>query len=579
MRLLEKYEILELLASGNISTFLARDRTTQDEVVVHSFECPSSAAGETRDRTIFKRFSSIAPALVGRVLDVGLDEATALAYIVIQVPLPAALQDWIRNYRTNNTVKPSSGPENAAAKIDAAEDAAEKAEPVSSDVIGQTLSAEPPASQAAEPLPVADFTSVVPKGEFTKLFEGAGYVQPERQQDGPSSATGAIASDRTEDSLPCVLQPEGRAGEKLEANPAVSNSAGFTELFVLGRKDGPVLGKPGSPVLDEPAKSAPEYPGEFTLQFLANAVKPDPAGDEPNNNFNPAKQPGRILPDFSASTTYGLSTHAEGPSDHPKSNTSDFTNFFRGPFDQPSVPSKLDPSFSALAPKEKSVGEFTKIFGSPDSQQQEFEGSEPHAPPSPVGDFTKLFSRDDEQGTQLGLTSRLNADASPALQMLKPAPLVEPRQISPAFSLENKSSTLAPPPLNTGQASGTTNFGPPILPIERGSANPRGSVFPDATEVFKPPQYDDSFSPEAPRGPSDFTQFINRSQVDASLSKKSPLPPPTPRSRSKPPAPASLMPKPPKEAAAAASYWPLITVLTVLIAIGAMLVMYFVMRH
>jgi hypothetical protein len=158
--------------------------------------------------------------------------------------------------------------------------------------------------------------------------------------------------------------------------------------------------------------------------------------------------------------------------------------------------------------------------------------------------------------------------------MPKPAPSAEPIQKSPAFTLENKSSPLAAP-LDMGLASGTANFAPPVLPLERANANSRGSIFPDATEVFKPPQNEPSFSQEAPSGPSDFTKFISRSQMDASLSKEPPLPPP--RVTPKPPSPASLMPKPPKQAAA--SYWPLITVLTVLVAIGALLVMYFVMRH
>jgi hypothetical protein len=576
MRLLEKYEILELLASGSISTFLARDRTTQVEVVVHSFECPNSATGGTRDRTIFKRFSSMAPPPAGRVLDVGLDEATALAYIVTHVPPPSTLQDWIHSYRANNIAKHSPDQENPGAKIDAA---GEITNPNSSPIIGQTFSAEPLAAQAAEPLPVAGFNPVAPKGEFTKLFEGIGSAQPNHDQDSSTSVSETITSNRLDNSLRGVSQPERGAGEKIEAKPAVSNTAGFTELFVLGRKDSPLLGEPGLPGLDESATSAPEQPGEFTREFMGNAAKADPnAGDKPNSNFNPAKQPARGLPDFSLSSTFELTTHAEAPAETPKNSTSDFTNFFRGPFDQPGVPNKLDPSFSALTPKEKSVGEFTKIFGSSNSQQPEIEESEPKASTSPPGDFTKLFSRDDERGAQLGLTSRLNADPNPAEQMPKPARSVEPIQKSPSFTLENKSSILAPP-LEMGLASGTTNFAPPVIPLERASANLRGSVFPDATEVFKPPQNEDGFSQELPSGPSDFTKFLSRSQIDASLSKEPPLPPPVPRVTPKPPSPASLMPKPPKQAATAASYWPLITVLTVLVAIAAMLLMYFVMRH
>jgi len=120
----------------------------------------------------------------------------------------------------------------------------------------------------------------------------------------------------------------------------------------------------------------------------------------------------------------------------------------------------------------------------------------------------------------------------------------------------------------------------------------------EATDVFRMPGGDAPPIDAGPSGPSEFTVFLSRSQVNAAppspptfAAPPAPQPPPFQFAPPPPPPapapPAMKMPAAPAFPAApapaappkAAGFWPLIVVLTVLLAIGAMLVMYFVLKH
>jgi hypothetical protein len=132
----------------------------------------------------------------------------------------------------------------------------------------------------------------------------------------------------------------------------------------------------------------------------------------------------------------------------------------------------------------------------------------------------------------------------------------------------------------------------------------------EPTDVFRIPGGDAPPVEPAPSGPSEFTVFLSRGQVNAAMAAPppggpampaptfappaAPQPPPfhfTPPPPPPPPAPPAMkMPVAPAPPAApavpapvapskAAGFWPLIVVLTALLAIGAMLVMYFALKH
>lgn len=137
----------------------------------------------------------------------------------------------------------------------------------------------------------------------------------------------------------------------------------------------------------------------------------------------------------------------------------------------------------------------------------------------------------------------------------------------------------------------------------------------DATDVFRVPGGSEPpIARDLPSGPSEFTMFLSRSQVNAAIPPEPAMtPPPAPAAAPPTPSPFSLArpplpqapamppmvpppaPKPPQlaipkaptaglpklgaAAAGPSSFWPLITVLTILVAIGLLLVMYFVLKH
>ena len=61
MKFADKYEILEMVTSGRVSTFLARERASQEAVVVYTFECVGTGASELSTASIISRFCALAP--------------------------------------------------------------------------------------------------------------------------------------------------------------------------------------------------------------------------------------------------------------------------------------------------------------------------------------------------------------------------------------------------------------------------------------------------------------------------------------------------------------------------------------
>jgi len=86
MKFAEKYEIVEMVTSGRVSTFLARERATQDAVVVYTFECVGTGASDLSTASIIARFCSLAPNPPGMIVKAGFDEPSSSAFITTKMP-------------------------------------------------------------------------------------------------------------------------------------------------------------------------------------------------------------------------------------------------------------------------------------------------------------------------------------------------------------------------------------------------------------------------------------------------------------------------------------------------------------
>jgi hypothetical protein len=614
MKFTEKYEILELLSSGRVSTFLVRDRATRDQFVVHSFDCPRVPSGEPQQPAVFKHFASLAPSPAGRILEVGFDEASASAYVAAAVPPTAALRDWIRSYHAFEDGKGTNArvvDETATAELSATEVNA---------ILGANRPPETPRPSDPKPThPTQTFpigqpasSQVQTKGEFTRLFEDLGAFQrftdtgsqkkadaeapknsiPKRTFEIPSSATKATPS-------PLKSASDSRPGS-------------FTEEFLLGKREEGKKDTAGTAAPGIVPSSTPDStlaPGPFTREFLAitgkgqpaagtisTAKEPPPRAAEPASSFTE-------LFDSPASSSKGPATKLDwnAPEAAKGNNTGEFTSFFGGPFNQPDAGKKFDkiPDLSAPTPARAPTGDFTRVFGHETLETSQVREPEP-LPEQTPGSFTQIFGKDSERSAQLG-TSRLDTDPG-----LSPSPPSQKPPVPAASaSMPAEKDSLIFSPFSTSSPS------PKAMntPSGRDSTLLYRSNPTDATDVFRTPGGADAPAVEAPSGPSEFTQFLSRRQVEAALPPEQAVVPPPPSGAAPspfafppappvppPPAPAALAPPPmpamPKLAAppmpqppaapatsALASYWPLITVLTVLIAIGAMMVMYFVLKH
>jgi hypothetical protein len=287
------------------------------------------------------------------------------------------------------------------------------------------------------------------------------------------------------------------------------------------------------------------------------------------------------------------------PPETPKGSTGEFTSFFSGPFDQPGTSKKLDtiPDLAGAGPAKQSAGDFTKIFGSEVRESPQFSGPEP-LPEKTPGSFTQIFGNDSDRSAQLGVSTRLDTDPGHATRK----PFSEPTPLAPESPATGRGASIFGTPTFAAPAPAAPKTPVPSSRSESTSLFRSGPA--DATDVFRVPGGADAPAmSEAPSGPSEFTVFLSRSQLNASLPPEPAMAPPPAPGAAPPPfaAPAAppfafppppmqppklAVPPPPALARPAAppmpglaSYWPLITVFTILLAVGALLIMYFAFKH
>jgi hypothetical protein len=658
MNLAEKYEILELLTSGRVNTFRARERATQEQVLVHSFECFGNPQPSSTE-AVLTRFASLAPNPPGIVLKAGVDKENSSAYLVTRMPDPASLQQWIRAYQSNSKAGVEIRElgldvtaEINASEVDKALAKRGRARPAQSSATlesGRDTTATFSKPEGAVAPPRSD-------GDFTKLFRELGAFQPLSDQSAngnsrPEPLTNPVQTDSFA-TLPTRTGSINPPADKA-LNPG-SEPGAFTKQFFSERAGQIEDIKLGNAALPTPWVA--KEPRAFTREFFFGAEN-DLQNSAPAKHFPPAepKEPGILTREFLVSgnqnqarqdtdvprnldsrTDRGLqkptapsgwtmeggmfsSDLTEGGNSIAKGKNTgggEFTSFFRGPFEQPAPVDKpvVLPDVSDVRAQRRQTGDFTKLFGSPSHETNQSLGMPKETEKQKPLGFTQIFGSNPENSAKLG-TSRLDSGApisgsfSPSFDssfdsMRGGAPGRSdptPGRSVPPSSAPAARSEIQPVPMNDSQyGASESRF------QNRGGRS-------DATEVFGapggegPPDVQGSMS-----GPSEFTQFISRNQASPPPPAEPAAPPPalnlggvvpapavpSPFQFAPPPlqAPAIAQPAVPQPAFAAPplpaapsplasraapspSFWPLITVFTILVAIGALLVMYFVFKH
>ncbi len=603
MKFAEKYEIIEMLTSGRVSTFLARDRATQESVVVYTFECVGSAA-ELSTASIIARFCALAPNPPGIIVKAGFDEPSSSAFLTTKMPDSAALKQWAGAYHAfpQKNASPAAEPMRGPSPV-SDETAELSASELKAALAQRGRPQSPPADDPGEgtaAFSLGSPTSGLPQlsgsppsgGEFTRLFREVNAFEPLRGGGTPAArqtgdATDAMFGPKAGSVFPTDYKSPPPSPPTPKPTPPTSAPGSFTKEFLGLANDGSTSGSQVIP----PAPPKKE-PGAFTKEFLAASQQSDVTPNEPA--IAPASPifGSALRPDSSSEP--GLSQRS---SESPKGGTGEFTKFFGSPFDQPGTPEKSFevPDLATSEPVKPQTGDFTRMFGRDDMPSVEDRSPLSQEPEPSPGSLTQLLSESaaGKHGAKLG---SFPLDTNPGV---RPSPVSSAPPVSPQF--QQNGPVLPPPDFSPPRPA------PPVTPaVDRPLAS--------STEIFRPARIDAPPVEPIASGPSDFTMFIDRSRLGASLPPEPsapgsgvgggmqppvfapppiPQPPPfqfappppkpampafppvPPLPAVKPPVPAPAMPQAP---AKAASYWPLITVLTILVAIGALLVMYFVLR-
>ncbi|HTW57148.1 MAG TPA: hypothetical protein VMD99_03345 [Terriglobales bacterium] len=650
MKFAEKYEILEMLTSGRVSTFLARDRATQDQVVVYTFDCAGTGSSELSTASIIAKFCSIAPNPPGIIIKAGFDAASSSAFLTTKMPDAAALKDWTSKYHgfAQPAAKPSAAPvsrpvSDATAEISASELKAVLAQGRSHPVADKPVADQGESTAAFSAGPPSQ-TAPPSGGEFTRLFQEANAFEPLRSSRSPAQSPPASKPGDATDAMLGKLSSTPYQTERKSPPPPISTKpeptltgagsspGSFTREFLGLSKDDASL-TPGRTPVDSPTPSK-NRPGSFTREFLAASQSPagssnQPAGGlkeptPPSTAFGSAFGPASEKPVSEKSGSFAGDSR---DSDSRKAAGGEFTQFFGSPFDQPEPAQRSFeiPDLATSAPPAQQAGDFTRMFGRDDIPSPEASSAAPtgHDQRPLPGSFTQLFSQEDpaKGGAQLGSSI---LDTSPDLGRSAPRQSgLRPSPSDPVFptSPPVPARPLATPPADVFSPRPSApmppaSTPPPAAPVierpfsGRSHANdPNANDPKDATDIFRVRGADAPPVEEIPSGPSEFTVFLSRSQIGASLPPDPSLPagagavgqpgafapPPIPQPPPfqftpppPPPAPPAIkysapapppLPKPQLPAAPpkAASYWPLITVLTALFFIAAMLIMYFLL--
>jgi hypothetical protein len=627
MKFLNKYELMEPVTSGAVETFVAREISSGERVIVHMFAGSEVLPDKPALQWALQSLRGLAPTPMGSVIEGGRYEQTSHAYLVTKFPAdPVALQHWIRFYRLQaEATQPTLGT------------------PVP---LAPTIGTEP--EQAG-----SEKTNRQPVGEFTRAFFGS------------TTADVGSQSPSASNTLPERKVPS--ADDNWSRKPA----GAFTKEFLSGLDLGPEIKKSSEP---EVAAKEPRKPQSFTAEFLlggneGHRAEGKKAPTARENSISalfgtPTPKPTPMAPQPPAASQKRVNDPLDFSASAPKAGTGEFTKFFRGPFGgQSSSGAPADiPATPPSRPKER-VGEFTQLFGSSSKSLPGKESGallEPAAP-TQSGNFTEVFGPAKRSADLTRDVPASGPSVPPTdISWNEPTPSQAGRP-DPSFAVEAKdrAATFREPGTPLGSSASTHVAGggstaifaneiawdrpAPARPApaaegpagevsrnvgsvpEAGISAPMGGVKSGATSVFTPPGSGPAAPPVAvPSGPSEYTRIISP-----------PKPAPNEEEKPVPPAPASPafslpqvamppMPMPPASAPAMPHpqapqpphvqlphmpqpmpmhvpmpamqapqvpqvpqapqgkkipYWPLIITMNVLLIVAVALILYFALKH
>lgn len=314
-------------------------------------------------------------------------------------------------------------------------------------------------------------------------------------------------------------------------------------------------------------------------------------------------------------TSDGFPSGSTAPTIKDGSRPGEFTSFFQGPFrgDAPSdMPAVTSQPIEAPV---KKVGDFTAVFGAVGAKPEETSPSveEPGSHPAP-SNFTAMF-RDMDTPPRTFTTST----------PLAPPGVLRPQAVEPLLT-PSKPKEPVPAPVSATPPPLALPTNPPVVPLPPSpgvaterlpNAKPSSLPGDGATGAFLQPGASEPTPvvPEAPVGPSPYTQIISREKLMAhaaepaeeevkaasapgagkltapAMPKVPSMAPPKMPAVKMPPAPAvpkfttPAAPKAPKlpkvdaPSSPPVSYWPLIITLTVLFSVAVVIVLYFALKH
>ena len=334
------YETLQKVAIGPVVTLVARDRESNQKVIVHTFEYSEQAINQPGMRDVLSAFSAVAPQPVASVIDAGKFDGTSIAYLVISWPGDEALAEWVRLYKAGLEGNGTSEPPGAATAI-VGSDAACTPTTLKTrsgdvpEVPTQTVASYGPASVPPhKPGAISGFwghredttspnpAEVVPRapGAFTNEFFPLAADGPDNAGEPFIAKANGPASNQNGRAVPVDHHP-------IEAKYNEQSITPLSSIAASNKSSEPF------PKLSAPLMEAVEA-GQFTDLFFK-----------------------RIEPEEGVASQ-DIDERDKGGS----GGGGEFTSFFKGPFsgEQPAPTPKIN---ADCTPQEKLPGDFTRVFG------------------------------------------------------------------------------------------------------------------------------------------------------------------------------------------------------------------------
>jgi len=572
-----KYEILKALTRGDVETFTVRDRTTGEQLLAYIFRCAEPPQDQSTVQWILSSFARMAPDAPGTAVDLGTYDVSNFAYVIMSLPPTDALDTWIRQYQGRADRVRASGPSDPGLHA-----------------------AKPEHSSASRESPVADALQR-PSWTSSKL--------PPAGHDSSSLSTGQHGE----------MPLDGFGAQPRQ--PGEFTRQFFREVEVPaegGHSDTDVIRKTGDDLTDNSERQSVSSASSPKYSSGAIGTSPD-LGDSRANSDLPSGFSTKLF--VQDPSTGGSSQNREyGEAESAKLSTGEFTKFFQ-------VASVKEEGGScganemAAGPGAESGG-FTSLFGAAvpkagdDStvEQPIFD----HSSSSIHGSSTEIS---DQRGTvQDGIPS----GSYPFQAAVTPQSMDE-GGATQVFGEENRTERT---PAGEQQESPDFSFSEPAPTPSQLEPSAVGG----ATVLFRPPpEVAAEVEATSSQGPSEYTAFISREALSASISESegavappgssksggagaaaaaavSPFitPPAVPSYQVPSPqvpayplapaipggatpampsvaAPAIAAPSMPTPAAqpspAPKSYWPLIITLNVLFILAVLLILYFALKH